>query len=288
MQYELIDFGNARKLERFGPYVVDRPCPTAEGTKPRAAARWPAADARFERLDAGRGRWQPAGRLPESWVLGQGALRFELRAAPSGQVGVFPEQAENWQWIADRLAEAAKRVPTIKVLNLFAYTGGATLAAAAAGAEVVHVDAARSAVAWARRNAARSALAEAPIRWLVEDAGQFVRREVRRGNRYHAVILDPPTYGHGPKGQPWQVRQQLGPLLADCAKLAAESFLFILLTCHTPGFSAADLRTLLTERLSGTIGSPVTARRLMLRTADGRQLPSGVVVRWPELSARKA
>jgi 23S rRNA (cytosine1962-C5)-methyltransferase len=214
-------------------------------------------------------------------------------------VGLFPEQAENWDWIAEQVRTAREKgdsphlceapfgpfrqmgtVPffPLRLLNLFAYTGASTLAAAAAGAEVTHVDAARNMVAWARRNAASSGLTGAPIRWLVEDAAKFVRRELRRGSRYDAVILDPPSYGHGPHGEVWRLSQHLARLLELCGRLTGPEPQFMLLTCHTPGFSASRLRELVVEAL-GQSGR-IAAGPLVLRTADGRELPGGAMLRW--------
>ncbi len=191
---------------------------------------------------------------------------------------MFPEQAENWRWIAERVARAEY---PLKVLNLFAYTGGSTLAAAAAGAEVTHVDAAKSMVARARENAEASGLSDRPVRWIVEDAVRFCEREVKRGNRYDAVVLDPPTYGHGPKGEEWRVKRDLLPLLKLCGELTAESRAFVLCTCHTPGIGPAELSAYVSEGLFGHCGQPPKCGKLFLRTAGGRKLPSGVYARWP-------
>jgi 23S rRNA (cytosine1962-C5)-methyltransferase len=204
-----------------------------------------------------------------------------LRTTPAGQVGVFPEQAANWDWIGKRV-RAAQR--PLKVLNLFAYTGGSTLAAAAAGAEVVHVDAARNVVQWARDNADLSGLSEAPIRWIDEDAGKFVRRELRRGNRYDAVILDPPSYGHGPKGEPWKIVQHLPGLLADCADVTKGQLAFVVLSCHSPGFGPAELEALVHDAFFGACQQGAVGRDMWLRSTDGRGLTAGSVARWPEMN----
>ena len=213
---------------------------------------WTQADARFEGRDEQRGQWTDRRELPERWTVAHGPLRFELKRTEFGHLGLFPEQAENWDWIAraavrqrGRLARMlrAGETPALReVLNLFAYTGGSTLAAAAAGAEVVHVDAAKNVVAWARRNAELSGLADAPIRWIAEDAMKFVKRELKRGNRYDAVILDPPSYGHGPHGEVWRLSKHLPRLLDLCAELTAGRPQFMLLTCHTPGYDAERAR----------------------------------------------
>jgi 23S rRNA (cytosine1962-C5)-methyltransferase len=231
--YELLDFGDGRKLERFGDVVVDRPCPAAEGERKSRRELWNEAAARFDGNRAGEGEWRAKvkGWAPEGWCYAhEGVVKFRLGldALPSGQVGVFPEQRQNWEWIARQVGRAAGG--KLRILNLFAYTGASTLAAAAAGAEVAHVDAARSVVERARENAVLSGFEERPIRWIVEDALKFCRREVKRGNKYDGVILDPPTYGHGPKGEAWKIGEHLLPLLEMCGELTAESRAFVLVT----------------------------------------------------------
>ena len=222
--YELLDFGDGRRLERFGPLTLDRPCPAAETFARQCPAAWQAADARFERSDENEGQWTCRRELPPRWEIALGRLVLELKRTEFGHLGVFPEQVENWRWLAEQLADCpnlgGEKPSRLRVLNLFAYTGGSTLAAAAAGAEVVHVDAARNIVAWARRNAELSGLANAPIHWIADDALKFVTRELRRGRRYDAVILDPPSYGHGPHGEVWRLAQHLPQLLELCGQLA--------------------------------------------------------------------
>lgn len=275
-QYQLLDFGQGRKLERFGAYVLDRLSPAAEGAAPRAPDLWCTAVARYERTDAQRGRWAGIETLPERWSIEHAPFQLELKPTDFGHLGVFPEQAENWDWIVDKVRAAARPV---KVLNLFAYTGGSTLAAAAAGAEVTHIDAAKNVVGWARRNAELSGLASAPIRWIAEDAVKFVTRELRRQNRYDAVILDPPSYGHGPKGEIWKVEDGLRPLLEMCGELTAGRPTFMLVTCHSPGLGPQELARLLTETIPACRLLEIDAFELALATAAGRKLPSGVAVR---------
>ncbi len=275
-QYELLDFGDGRRLERFGPLIIDRPAPAVESVARANADLWRSARARFERTDNGKPGWVFEGPLPEPWTIARGAARFELKPTPAGQVGLFPEQDDNWNWIAERAAENSSG--PFCVLNLFGYTGASTLAAAAAGAEVVHVDAAGNIVDWARRNATLSGLADKPIRWINEDAPKFVKRELRRGNRYQAVILDPPSYGHGRRGEVWRLSKHLPRLLQLCGELTAGQREFLLLTCHTPGYGPERLADMMTDALgdSGT----VTAGELAIPSADGRQMPSGVFARW--------
>ncbi len=217
---------------------------------------------------------------------GEAAFRLQLEALPSGQVGVFPEQRENWEWITRQVMRAKPQAADeqlLKVLNLFAYTGGSTLAAAAGGAEVVHIDAAHSSVDRARQNAMLSGFGDRAIRWIPEDAMKFCQREVKRGNQYDAVILDPPSYGHGPKGEPWKIGEHLLPLLELCGKLTAKSREFVLVTCHSPGIGPADLSAYLSEGIFGHCGQPPKVGELFLETAEGRRLPSGVFARWPAI-----
>ncbi len=275
-QYSLLDFGNGRRLERFGPLVLDRPCPAVEGIACADRGRWAQADARFGDRGSEKECWSESGELPERWTIAHEQLQFELKRTEFGHLGVFPEQSVNWDWIAK---QAEGFGPGMKVLNLFAYTGGCTLAAAAAGAEVVHVDAAKNTVSWARRNAELSGLAEAPIRWIVDDAAKFVRREVKRGNQYDAVILDPPSYGHGARGEVWRLSKDLEPLLKNCAQLTSGRRRFILLTCHTPGYEPQRLSELLAEACDNTAG--IAAGRLTIRSIDGRDMPSGMFARSP-------
>lgn len=273
----------------MGAWLLDRPCPAALGVKQAERAAWRGATARFDGDRAADGAWRPA---ENAWATrevvvdvplrDEVAFRMALEPLPSGQVGVFPEQLGCWRWIAEQVARVNRgATPGLKVLNLFAYTGGSTLAAASAGAEVVHVDAAKSVVERARENAAASGFAERPVRWIVEDALKFCRREVKRGNRYDAIILDPPTYGHGPKGEEWQVKRDLLPLLETCGELVERRPKFVLLTCHTSGIGPAELSAYLAEGIFGHCGQPPRTGELTLTTADGRRLPSGVFARWP-------
>jgi 23S rRNA (cytosine1962-C5)-methyltransferase len=294
-EYELIDFGEGRKLERFGEWVLDRPAPGAMSMRRAKQQAWKQVTARFEGERAAAGEWAPAS---SRWAtreqslcvpLGDGAqFVLQLEPLPSGQVGVFPEQLSNWRWILQTSRSDIQRTaspdlarPGLKVLNLFAYTGGSTLAALAAGAHVVHVDAAKSVVSRARQNAAASGLGEEPARWIVEDAVKFCRREVKRGKRYDAVILDPPTYGHGPKGEEWNIKRDLLPLLALCGELTERRPTFVLLTCHSPGIGPAELSAYLSEGIFGACDQPPKTGELFLETADRRRLPSGIYARWP-------
>lgn len=269
--HELIDAGDRRRLERFGDVVVDRPAPDADDA-PRDAAAWARADLRFERY---RGWLSVSGDVRNAWEVEEEDLRFELRPTPTGQVGLFPEQAPNRAWVRDLLA-SLPAVPT--VLNLFAYTGAMTLSAASSGASVTHVDGARPAVAWARRNAQLSGLADRPIRWIVDDVEGFVAREARRGRRYDGLVLDPPSYGHGAAGRSWRLSDRLPALLAACAELTRPQPAFVVLTAHTPGFGPDRLA----EALAVTFHrrtSDVDAGDLGLRARSGAHLRLGSYAR---------
>lgn len=279
--YSLIDFGNGRKLERFGSYVIDRPCPAAEGIPSRNLSAWTMANARFDRTSQLGGRWQVGECIPDPWLVSIDDLAFELKLTDFGHVGIFPEQMENWQWIR---RQAARRNPPLRVLNLFAYTGGATMAALSAGADVVHVDSARNVVNWARGNVSLAGLAARPIRWIVDDCRKFVQREARRGQRYDAIILDPPSYGHGPGSEPWKLNRHLMPLLRDCARLVESEPAFVLLTCHSPGWGPAELSAMLQDVFCGGCRSSVEAQSLVVVSESGDQLHAGACARY---SARK-
>jgi 23S rRNA (cytosine1962-C5)-methyltransferase len=272
-QYQALDFGESRRLERLGKLVLDRPCPAAEFLKKISPSLWATADAIFQidkiaskksNISAERGAWcaltdlgrdcfsmdtEKNGMNSSAWQIRHEDAVFELRGTPFGHVGVFPEQAENWDAIQSfclrRTQTNAVQTDTFRVLNLFAYTGGSTLAAAQGGADVVHVDAAKNVVGWARKNAEISQIAKTHVRWIAEDVQKFVRRELKRGNKYQGVILDPPSYGHGAKGEVWRLTKHLPKLLFDCfALLEANLPCFVLLTCHTPSFSLRRLTNL--------------------------------------------
>lgn len=268
--YELLDAGGGARLERFRPHIVDRPHPGAHGERGHAEA-WLSADLRFDR---DRGWSGPAvGVGAAGWEIGFAGLRLVLRTTAAGQIGLFPEHAATLPWLRARVADRAPATRAVSVLHLFAYTGLATLALAQAGASVAHVDASRPAVAWARENAARSALDAAPIRWLVDDAAAFTAREIRRGRRYDGVVLDPPTYGHGGSGRPWRLEHDLGGLLVDVGQLLAPDA-FVLLTAHTPGFDG--------DRLADELGrfrGRIEAGPLALDASSGVRLELGAFAR---------
>jgi 23S rRNA (cytosine1962-C5)-methyltransferase len=269
--HALLDVGGGARLERFGERVTDRPHPAALGAR-RDPAAWRSPDMRFDR-DRG---WTGEVDVAEPWAIEIGGLALELRATEAGQVGLFPEHAAMLPWLRERVeARAGDDAPA--VLHLFGYTGLVTLALAAAGAQVVHVDASRPTVAWARRNAETSGLADRPVRWIVDDAVDFTEREIRRGRRYAGIVLDPPSYGHGPGSRAWRIDDDLGALLAAAAGLL-EPDGFILLTAHTVGFEedrlAAEIETALRRRPNAIETGP-----LELSTVDGRTLNLGAFAR---------
>lgn len=276
--YKLLDFGSGRRLERFGNIVLDRPCPSAKRVSISDLELWKLTDARFEETfgsESGeRGFWsilsESGKTVLEGWTisLGPGPVRMELKGTPFGHIGIFPEQLENW----NRIAEYFLKVGNLKLLNLFGYTGASTLAAAVAGAETTHLDAAKNVVQWGRRNAELSGLAEAPIRWIAEDARKFVKRELKRGNHYDAIILDPPSYGHGSHGEVWRIHKHLPCLLAGCLELIAGSDSpFLLLSCHTTDYEPYRL-----EELIGNSFGKTNIIEMNLQTETEKTLQAGI------------
>lgn len=236
--YCLLDSGHGRKLERFGPVILDRPCGQAVW-RPQHPERWKKATASFDRQ--GGLRWHGRERLPEDWVIEAAGVRMRLAATDFGHLGIFPETIPLWRWLLENLA------PGMQFLNLFAYSGGASLAAAKAGAKVCHLDASRGMVGWARENAVLNDLAEAPIRWIVDDAQAFLRREIRRGRRYDAVLLDPPSFGRGRRGELYKIERDVQRTLELVAQVLSPSARFVVLTSHTPGFTPQVLQNLMTQ-----------------------------------------
>ena len=273
--HALLDSGAGEKLERYGEVVLSRPDPQALWRKRLDARAWQRADLVFVRESDRGGRWERrTERVPAEWPMAFGRARFWVRPTPFKHVGVFPEQAPNWSWMEERLAAAG---PGARVLNLFGYTGVASLLARLAGAEVTHVDASRLALDWARRNAQESGLGPEGMRWVLEDALAFARREARRGARYAGILLDPPHYGRGPKGEKWQLETGLAPLLEACRECLAERS-FLCLSSYAVGYTALSLWNLLAELGAGAL----EAGELVLREegAGGRALPCGFTARW--------
>lgn len=274
--YQLLDCGAGMKQERWGEYVLVRPDPQIIWPR-RGREPWKDWDGFYHRSPTGGGKWEFRRELPESWTIRYGKLTFKIRPTNFKHTGLFPEQAANWDWFSAKIRGAGR---PINVLNLFGYTGAATVAAAAAGASVCHVDAAKGMVEWCRENAALSGLADAPVRYIVDDCRKFVQREIRRGRRYDAVIMDPPTYGRGGDGEMWKLEDDLWELLEDCRRVLSDEPLFFLVNAYTARLSPTVVVNLLDELFSGGGGS-VSGGEVGLPVArDGKVLPCGIHGRW--------
>lgn len=277
--YEVMDTSKGEKLERWGDYLLVRPDPQVIWDTPRRDKGWHRMNGHYHRSNKGGGEWEFFD-LPTQWQISYDTLVFNLKPFSFKHTGLFPEQAVNWDWFSDKIQSADR---TIKVLNLFAYTGGATLAAAAAGAQVTHVDASKGMVAWAKENAASSGLSEAPVRWIVDDCVKFAEREIRRGNHYDAIIMDPPSYGRGPKGEVWKIEDAVFPLVQLCVRLLSDRPLFFLINSYTTGLAPAVLAYMLGVELKGR-GGRIEAQEIGLPVADtGLVLPCGASGRWEVL-----
>lgn len=288
--YELLDCSDGERLERWGKYILIRPDPQVIWKGARHSALWQHADAEYNRSKSGGGSWSEKNALPSDWRLSYGALRFMVRPTGFKHTGIFPEQAVNWDWFANLIRNENRE---IKVLNLFAYTGGATVAAAKAGAEVVHVDAAKGMVEQAKINAKLSGLENAPIRYIVDDCMKFIAREIRRGNHYDGIIMDPPSYGRGPSGETWKLEENLSDFVNEAMKLLSDDPLFVLINSYTTGLSPSTtsyvldlaLRSRYPHRIprgslsADEIGLPVTE--------SGGVLPCGASARWEKASGGK-
>lgn len=275
--YEVIDTSGGEKLERWGDYMLVRPDPQVIWDTPKKHRGWKKPNAHYHRSNKGGGEWEFFD-LPDIWQVHYKTLTFRLQPFQFKHTGLFPEQAVNWDWVCGRIQKANRPV---KVLNLFAYTGGATLAAASAGAAVTHVDASKGMVGWAKENAAASGLTEAPIRWLVDDCVKFVEREIRRGNHYDGIIMDPPSYGRGPKGEIWKIEEGIFPLIQLCAQLLNEKPLFFLVNSYTTGLQPAVLSYMLGTELVPGFGGRIEAQEIGLPVSEnGLVLPCGASGRW--------
>lgn len=281
--YEVLDTSAGEKLERWGDYILVRPDPQVIWNTPHKVREWKQKNGHYHRSNKGGGQWEFFD-LPEQWEISYGNLKFHLKPFHFKHTGLFPEQAVNWEWSGNLIREAKKKNPgkEIKVLNLFAYTGGATVACADAGAAVTHVDASKGMVTWGKENAAASGLANAPIRYLVDDCVKFVEREIRRGNHYDAIIMDPPSYGRGPKGEIWKIEEKIFPLVQLCTKVLADKPLFFLINSYTTGLQPAVLSYMLNLELKSRFGGTVEADEIGLpvRGKQGLVLPCGASGRW--------
>ena len=275
--YEVIDTSHGEKLERWGDYLLVRPDPQVIWDTPRVHRGWKKRNAHYHRSSRGGGEWEFFD-LPQQWAIHYRELTFQLKPFSFKHTGLFPEQAANWDWFGGLIAGAGRPV---KVLNLFAYTGGATLAAAKAGAAVTHVDASKGMVTWARENARSSGLEDAPVRWIVDDCVKFVEREIRRGNHYDGIIMDPPSYGRGPKGEIWKIEDSVYHLVQLCASLLSEEPLFFLINSYTTGLAPSVLSYMMSLEIQKKYGGTVRAEELGLPvTQTGLVLPCGSSGRW--------
>ena len=282
--YEVIDCSKGEKLERWGDYLLVRPDPQVIWDTPKKENGWRKMNGHYHRSSKGGGEWEFF-QLPKEWTIQYSLpinkkLTFHLKPFSFKHTGLFPEQAANWNWFSQLIADAVSKGRQVKVLNLFAYTGGATLAAAAAGASVTHVDASKGMVTWAKENAISSGLKDAPIRWLVDDCVKFVEREIRRGNHYDAIIMDPPSYGRGPKGEIWKIEESVYPLIQLCSQILTDNPLFFLINSYTTGLQPAVLSYMISTVL-GTDNGTVTASEIGLPvSSNGLVLPCGASGRY--------
>jgi len=280
--YEVLDTSTGEKLERWGDYLLVRPDPQVIWENDKKNPGWHKMNGHYHRSKAGGGEWEFFD-LPKEWQIGYKDLRFNLKPFSFKHTGLFPEQATNWDWFSDIIKDALAKNPDrqIKVLNLFAYTGGATLAAAAVGAAVTHVDASKGMVTWAKENAISSGLGEKPIRWLVDDCMKFVEREIRRGNKYDAIIMDPPSYGRGPKGELWKIEESIFPFIKLTSEILSDDALFFLVNSYTTGLQPAVLSYMINLAIVDKFGGNVTASEIGLPVKDtGLVLPCGASGRW--------
>ena len=275
--YEVIDTSCGEKLERWGRYILLRPDPQVIWKTEKTVPEWNRLNGHYHRSSKGGGEWEFF-KLPEEWTISYRELNFRLKPFSFKHTGLFPEQAVNWDWCSERIREAGRPV---KVLNLFAYTGGATLAAASAGASVTHVDASKGMVTWAKENAAASHLEDAPVRWLVDDCVKFVERELRRGNKYDGIIMDPPSYGRGPKGEIWKIEESIYPFVELAAQLLSDDALFFLINSYTTGLQPAVLSYMLSAVIQKKRGGEVQSSEIGLPvSSNGLVLPCGATGRW--------
>ena len=275
--YEVIDTSCGEKLERWGRYILLRPDPQVIWKTEKTVPEWNRLNGHYHRSSKGGGEWEFF-KLPEEWTISYRELNFRFKPFSFKHTGLFPEQAVNWDWCSERIREAGRPV---KVLNLFAYTGGATLAAASAGASVTHVDASKGMVTWAKENAAASHLEDAPVRWLVDDCVKFVEREIRRGNKYDGIIMDPPSYGRGPKGEIWKIEESIYPFVELAAQLLSDDALFFLINSYTTGLQPAVLSYMLSTVIQKKRGGEVQSSEIGLPvSSNGLVLPCGATGRW--------
>lgn len=281
--YEVLDCSNGEKLERWGDYILVRPDPQVIWDTPKTLKGWKKMNGHYHRSSRGGGEWEFFN-LPEQWTINYKSLTFNLKPFSFKHTGLFPEQATNWDWFSDLISKEKNKRGNdnpVKVLNLFAYTGGATLAAAAAGANVTHVDASKGMVNWAKENAVSSGLKDAPIRWLVDDCVKFVEREIRRGNKYDAIIMDPPSYGRGPKGEIWKIEDSIHSFVKLCTQILSDKPLFFLINSYTTGLAPSVLTYMIEIEVGKKFGGHVESQEIGLPvSSNGLVLPCGASGRW--------
>ncbi|MFD0694741.1 class I SAM-dependent methyltransferase [Paenibacillus sp. GCM10027628] len=277
--YELLDTGGGEKLERWGTYVLRRPDPQIIWPLVKETPVWQTADAHYHRSSSGGGQWQYRTELPERWTITYDQkLTFYIKPTGFKHTGLFPEQAVNWKWMIEKIQGAGR---PIKVLNLFAYTGGASLACAYAGAEVCHVDASKGVVQWAKENLHLSGMGSRPVRFITDDVFKFVQREQRRGSKYDAIIMDPPSYGRGPNGETWKLEDDLYPFIQTCMSILTDNPLFLLINSYTTGISATVLHNILSMAMKQKHGGTISSGEIGLPiTHSGLMLPCGILGRW--------
>ncbi|MEE3449194.1 MAG: class I SAM-dependent methyltransferase [Acutalibacteraceae bacterium] len=277
-EYELIDTSDGERLERWGDKILIRPDPQIIWKTEKKDPLWRKAHARYHRSKTGGGNWEVYKKLPDVWYVSYNDIVFCVKPMGFKHTGIFPEQAANWEFVADRIKNADRQ---LNVLNLFAYTGGATLACLNAGAKVCHVDASKGMVQWAKENAALSKLSDRPVRWIVDDCVKFVQREIRRGNKYDGIIMDPPSYGRGPNGEVWKLEEQLFPLIELCSQVMSDNAEFFILNSYTTGLSSGVMQYVLGVTLKNHFGGEVSADEIGLRTTKtGLVLPCGSTAIW--------
>ncbi len=275
--YEVIDTSSGEKLERWGDYILVRPDPQVIWNTKKGDYRWHNPNGHYHRSNKGGGSWEFID-LPEQWSVNYRNLTFQLKPFSFKHTGLFPEQAVNWDYMCDRIKGAGR---SVKVLNLFAYTGGATVACAGAGASVTHVDASKGMVTWAKENAASSGLKDAPVRYLVDDCVKFVQREIRRGNHYDGIVMDPPSYGRGPGGEVWKIEEKIHELVSLCAELLSDAPLFFIINSYTTGLQPAVMAYLINIEVTRRFGGRVSADEIGLPVSgNGLVLPCGATARW--------
>lgn len=284
--YELLDSGEGEKLERFGRFILSRPDPQALWGKNLSIEEWKKADGVFSRDEKGSG-WSLKKGLPEKWDIELANLKFLIKPTPFKHTGIFPEQSENWEWLRNIVksrgevsSDSSLRNSRSEILNLFSYTGGATLACAQAGAKVVHVDGSKSAIAWARENAEMSNLKDKPVRWLLDDALTFVKKEIKRGRKYHGLVMDPPSFGHGPEGELWKIEEDLLPLVESCMNILVDKPLFFLINGYASGYSGIAYENILMSLIKKYGGKIESGELTIQESKTERLLPCGIFARW--------